>query len=158
MSIFSSRGFTMVELMVVIVLVSIMAAFSLWGYQALHQSASIKEDVNKIGTMLKSARNWAFTRKQEVTVDINGNTTLRARYDSDGDGTADTNIMPAISLSEGYAINTGSLVINQRGLYSTTGTVYRTASSTTASGKQDCVVVSLARAILGKYQSGNCNP
>lgn len=152
----NKRGFTLLELMIVIALAMLMAGFSLWGYHSLHKSADISRDINKIAAILKTSRNWAFTRKKAILVTIT-DTTLRAQW-TDTKGVS-CDIMQPVTLSEKYSLSSTpgpDIHISQRGVFIDTGKIFRTASISSSSGKEDCIAISRIRAIPGKYNGTTC--
>ncbi|CAG36197.1 pilus assembly FimT family protein [Desulfotalea psychrophila] len=160
------RGFTLLELMIVIVLVGIMATFSLASYQKMTQAKNIENDLSKITRFIKAGRVWAFTHKQEVTVSLlkegtsgDKHTTIVSRWDDAGTG---TDTQKEVVLNYIYASNYGSdsFSITSRGNLAN-GHIRLLAdnretalSNPAATG--DCITINNIRVRQGKYDGTSC--
>jgi len=68
MSVFISRGFTLVELMITISIASILLAVAVPGYQSLMKGSHLATQANQFMTALHYARSEAVKRGMRVTI------------------------------------------------------------------------------------------
>lgn len=59
----SSKGFTIVELMVVIIIITIVASIGTNGYQSQRKQVRYNDSILRVLTMIKQARNYAVTSR-----------------------------------------------------------------------------------------------
>jgi prepilin-type N-terminal cleavage/methylation domain-containing protein len=148
-----SKGFTLVELMIVVAIIGVIAAMATSKFTGISDAASISEDMHNLSAFLKGKRLDAFTMKEEIDISINaGGNVLSATVDPTGSAT------PAGSITLNNVITPVSTTyaINSRGLFSTTGTI-RLASTDNYSA-YSCIAISSARVRLGEWRDDLSTP
>jgi len=135
------RGFTLIELVIVIMIVGILVSIAMSNYSTVARRNRIYSDLNKISSFLQNKRLQAFSQKQTVTLTLGGNTLTSAP----GGG----------SVVVENSFTGGPFTVNSRGLFSVGGNFHLTGSDYGAS--YSCVVVSASRVRMGNWDGTNCN-
>lgn len=146
-----NKGFTLIELAVVLVITGIIMAIGIQRYSFIQQTIDTNDDMHKISSFLKSKRLTAFTVKNDIdiTTDATG-TILNATRDPGGAAIADG----SISLNYPVAPASSTFTINSRGLFSTTGNIR--LATVNNSVNFSCVVIDAARIRLGGWNGAAC--
>lgn len=153
----NNRGFTLVELVVAIAIMTIMAVIVLGGFARWRTASKIEGDVDAIWSYLQDARLVAFSEKRN----------LQVRMDSSGKKITITDpndanfIYPDLELQSPFRItSTGTFDVNMRGYYSPGRSIILNngMSHTVVPTSQSCVVVSTTRARKARWTGGdNCD-
>lgn len=136
----SDRGFTLIELMVVLAVVGILLATAMHNYRRTSQVSSINRDLNMITSFLQEKRLEAFSQKTEITVTATANSLSTPAHKT-------------IFMENAFVVP-ANFVVNVRGLYSTTGTLRLADMS--AGSPNNCVSVSISRVRIGTWNGADC--
>ncbi len=132
----TTRGFTLIELMVVIALIAILTAIAIPSYQTFMVRSRLKGAARQVMSDLMNARMMAVSLNQNVKVHIEGDGhTYQIWSDANNDGTVASNEGVNISkdLHQDYhdvaLSKTNDPIFNPRGAASQFGTVTVTNSA-----------------------------
>ncbi len=149
----TARGFTLIELIVVIALIAILTAIAVPGYQTFMVRSRLKGAARQVMSDLMNARMMAVSLNQKVKVHIEADGhTYEIWSDADGNGTVATNEGVNISkdVHQDYhdvaLSTTNDPIFNPRGAASQLGTV----TVTNSAGSRDITV-----AISGRVAVSN---
>lgn len=134
----TERGFTLVELMIVIAVVGILLSIAVSSYRRLARITSINYDLHAIVSFLQSKRLEAFTRKAPIAIPAAASTKSIV-----ANGTT-------LTLENSFVVPV--ITINERGLFSTVGTIR--LLSTSDGSVNNCITVSLTRVRMGTLNAG----
>ncbi len=107
----NQKGFTMIELMVVVVIVGILAAIAIPLYGKYVKNARVTECTGRIGEVITAAKAWA-----QENQDASGNPTWPSGAGGVVDLTATENFTYAISAGGGANANTTAMSITGTGV------------------------------------------
>lgn len=136
----SERGFTLIEMMVVVTIVGILMTIAMHNYRQASSISSINRDLNNITSFLQEKRLEAFAQKTTITV------TATAKSLS-------TLANGAIAMENTFVVP-ANFVVNTRGLYTTTGTLR--LASLSAGSSYNCVTVATTRVRMGTWNGVDC--
>jgi len=86
-----TKGFTLTELMIVILILGLIAVFSVPGYHRFMQTWKLNGEVQEFASMLRTARSAAVMKNIPVVFNFDmANNTYSYFEDNDGDGAHDT--------------------------------------------------------------------
>ncbi len=108
------KGFTMIELMVVVVIVGVLSAVAVPMYGKYVKNARITEATSRIGEIVTSAKTWALDNQNAA-----GNPIWPAAAGGIVDLTASSNFTYAITGGGGSNANTNALVLTATGVAGT---------------------------------------
>ena len=139
----NDSGFTLVELVVVLLVVCILISIAMSNYNTMSRRNRIYSDLNKMSSFLQDKRLQAFSQKQTVTFTLAGNTLTSA---PGGESVVVENSFIG-----------GPFTVNSRGLFSVGGNFHLTGTDYGAA--YSCVVVASTRVRMGEWDSGTgvCN-
>lgn len=141
-------GFTLLELLIVMVIVGLVAVISLPAFTGLNESARIHEDLNKMSAFIKSARIWAFTHKQEVEVTLGGVGRGNMYLESKTTTTPPVNTNERLNINYAYTTSVaGPIAVTTRGTMSGM-TITLNDPSENPSGQEDSLVISTSRVLI----------
>ncbi|MBU4229548.1 MAG: pilus assembly FimT family protein [Desulfurivibrionaceae bacterium] len=136
----SDRGFTLIELMIVVAVIGILMTIAMGNYTQTSRRSSINRDLNAIASFLQEKRLEAFSQKLQITV-----TATATNLSTPANG--------AITMENPFVVP-ANFVVSTRGLYTTTGTLRLADMS--AGSPNNCVTVSITRVRMGAWDGANC--
>lgn len=163
----NKQGFTIIELIVVLVIMGILIAMATLSYQSLQQRADVEQKVKRMYTDLMNTRIRAMQRGRIHFVTMTTGATTYSIYEDtftapDGDGVPDTakdTLLSSQSVAP-YTLELQTAAMspvqfNTKGLVSgTTGWVRINA---TTIGEYDCIFIDQIRTGMGKMNGANCD-
>lgn len=141
------KGFTLVEVLIVLTLIIILATIAIPKFSSWVLKYKIEGDVKKIEGILQEARVLAFTKKQNLTVNINNTQACI------NDGTSNIKCIDLDINFNSYSIN-----IDKRGYYETWISIFPANSTLAAEIKPaySCLKTHLLRVRLGEIDGTAC--
>lgn len=147
----NSQGFTLIELIIVVAIISIIVMIAANKFTQISQSASIGEDIHSISSFLKRQRLNAFSIKERIDVSFNpGGDLISAASDPLGAKVAEGSISLNNAMVTVPANTTFS--INSRGLFSNTGSIRLSTLSQATS--DTCITITASRVRIGTWNNG----
>jgi len=137
-------GFTLIELMVSIVIITLLAALWMRSFTYWSKRSGIESDVNNIQTFLQHKRLQAFAEKR----------TLRIALRNNGTQVCESTDNTCIELKNPFMAS-GNITITDRGTFSTG--YFRLSGGTQVNPSFSCVSVSSTRARIGIWSGGVCD-
>lgn len=135
------RGFTLVELILAMAILSILAAVAINTFTSIRTSTSVGRDVNNMAAFLQKTRLTAFAQKTQIIVTVG-----TASITAPGVG--------SLGLENGFTGSSATFTINTRGMFNTTGNIRLTAANPGAAA--DCIVISQTRIRQGLWSGTSC--
>ena len=139
-----SKGVTLIELVIVLIILITLSVVFLKNLSTFNKANSIEDDCKKIYAFLQEMRLKAFSQKQVLNIELNGNGT-RLCETVQGD---------CIDLNNRFSAS-GNFTISKRGLFQTPGNIRALTSQ--GNPTYSCVAVSNTRVRLGEW-NGSCVP
>lgn len=155
------RGFTLIEIMIVLVIAGLLSAFGMIRYSQLSTVNSINNDMQSLGAFVHKQKMFAFTRKQCVHLIVTANLVSAVQDPSCDDTLGPLNDPIGDDLTTTLAMSntlrvTGPFSINTRGNLSPGGNIGLVATNTGA--EYSCVQLDNVRTRLGDWNGVNCTP
>jgi len=138
----AGAGFTLVELILAMAILSILAAVAINTFTSIRSSTSVGRDVNNMAAFLQKTRLAAFAQKNQVIITVGSNAL-----------TTSPNV-GSLGLENGFTGSSATFTINTRGMFNTTGNIRLTAANPGAAA--DCVVISQTRIRQGLWSGTSC--
>jgi prepilin-type N-terminal cleavage/methylation domain-containing protein len=163
----NNQGFTIIELIVVMVIMGVLLTMATLSYQTIQQRTDVEQKVKRMHTDLMNIRIRAMQRGRNHFVSMpTGTTTYRIYEDTftspDGNGVPD---MASDTLLSSQSVAPYTLVLqtaamspvtfNSKGLV-TTQTGWVRINATTV-GEYDCIFIDQIRTGMGKMNGANCD-
>lgn len=141
----SESGFTLVELMIVLVITAILTAITASRFDHMRTVNSINEDIHRISAFIHSEKIRSFTQKRPMTFKVVDN-----ELQDNGTSTVLLTLNNTLRAS-------GTFTITSRGIISVTnGNISVNAVNTGA--EYSCILLDNIRTRLGVWDGTNCNP
>lgn len=165
------QGFTLIELMVTVAIVTILLVYAAVNYRLLNGKLLVESDVKELSALLMRARSDAANSNAQVRVtiaansvtvhhDMNNNGAVDT-FDADNDGVNETTEPSPVNRFSDFTINSNlgvpqTIVFDRRGMTNDWQTLSMTYAPQLAP-KIDCVVIAATRINIGKIDGGgNC--
>lgn len=159
----AQSGFTLVELMIVVVLAGIILAIITLNFTQLNSKYSAESSIKEIYSTLMRARNDATTTNTSRLVVLAANQ-IQTGVDTDGNNVIDG--VPAAFSYPRFTINCNVLIptpcggttiaFDRRGLANNNQTISITGFSAGTAPAIDCIVISATRINTGIMTGGTC--
>jgi prepilin-type N-terminal cleavage/methylation domain-containing protein len=163
----NGKGFTLLELIVVIVIMGVLLTIAGLSYQDLQRRSDVDRKVKQMYTDLMNTRLRAMQHGRDHFVTMATGTTMYRVYEDtftapDGNGQLDTASDTLLS-TQGVApftlvLSTPTMTLvqfNSKGLVAGTQTGW-IRINTTANGEYDCIVIDQIKTGMGKMNGANC--
>lgn len=163
----NKKGFTLVELIVVIAIMGVLITMAMFSYQTIQQRADVEQKVKRMYTDLMNTRIRAMQRGREHFVFMPTGATTYSMYEDtftapDGDGdpnTANDTLLSSQSVAPYTLVlqtaDMSPVRFNSKGLVtSPTGWV---RIDSTAGGEYDCIEIGQIKRGMGKMNGTNCD-
>ena len=149
------KGFTLLELIVSITIISILSAIAVTAYTNWIKKVSIENDTKQIFALLSEARARAFAEKKVCGL-IFDNKDVKLVCDTDMDNsiTDETVTINKITLKNDFAKTFTYAKFDKDGTASILGTIYVNDISTDPN--YSCISISLTRTKMGKWNGSTC--
>jgi prepilin-type N-terminal cleavage/methylation domain-containing protein len=162
----NKKGFTLVELIVVIMIMGVLITLAMLSYQGIQQRSDLDQKVKRMYADLMSTRIRAMQRNRDHFVSLPSGSTIYRIYEDgpapDGDGsfnTANDTLLSTYSVAPyTLVLSTPTLTLVQfdsKGLV--TGTTGWVRINTTISGEYDCIFIDRIKTGMGKINGANCD-
>lgn len=153
----TSRGFTLVELFVLLVVLGVLAAMATQVFSSWIKKYNAEDEIKKLYSDLMGQRAYAMTRSRVAGIKLINATSYSFTEDLDDNGVTEggeENLRP-VQLKSSISWNgSGSKVeFNSLGVTSNQRTIRIIDSS---GAGYDCIVISATRINMGKYDGGEC--
>ena len=143
----NNKGLTLVELIVVTAIMGILLTMGTLGYRSLMLKADVESDTRQILSFTNTARQYSFTRKENLAVVVNGRQI--SVVDADGD------VYDNFTLTVRTPFVTDDNVAFSGGFTVSQGMIRSALENMKA--EYDCVFYEANRVKAGKYDGENCN-
>lgn len=152
----SQSGFTLVEMIVVIAVISIISAIVTLNFQRMNAKYTVESNTKEIYSILMRARNDASTTNTRRLVALAANQ-VQTGVDTNGDGDFDGT--PASTTYPRFTINFSAspVIFDRRGLTNSLQTISITGYSAGVTPTMDCIVIGATRINIGIMTGGNCD-
>lgn len=154
----SQSGFTLVELMIVVVLIGIILAMVTLNFTQLNEKYTVESNIKELYSLLMRARNEAATTNIPRFVVIGANQVQIGR-DTVGDNVMDT--VDDTKRIPRFTLNGNTFVFDRRGLPNNLQTLSITGFGGGSTPALDCIVIAATRINMGLMTAapvpgGNC--
>jgi prepilin-type N-terminal cleavage/methylation domain-containing protein len=141
-------GFTLFELLVVISIMGVLVTLGLYGYNRLVMKTNIEADTKQILAMANRARQYSFTRKEVLKLELVGNNVRVLNKN----GSVYEDLL-VITKTEFQQPSGGQITF--RDGFTTSGMLRSKLSGYAA--EYDCVLFESSRIKAGRLDGANCN-
>lgn len=153
-------GFTLIEVVVVVVLIGVILTIVTLNFQRLREKYTVESDVKEIYSILMKARNDASKTNISQLVRLNANQLVTgpdAASDGTFDGSTASTDYPRFNMNCGAnpCVN-NQVIFDRRGLANVGLTIRITDFSSGTTPVMDCIAISATRINIGKMNGVNC--
>ena len=161
----NQQGFTLLELIVILMIMGVLIAVGMLSYQGIQQRSDLDQKVKQMYAELMNTRIRAMQRSRDHFVSLpSGSNTYRVYEDGpapDGDGSFNAAVDTLLSMKKidpyTLVLSTPTLTLvqfNSKGLV--TGTTGWVRINTTVVGEYDCIFIDQIKTGMGKINGANC--
>lgn len=141
------NGFSLIELLVAVSIMGILMTMGFYGYSRLMVKSNIEADTRQILAAANRARQYSFTRKEILTLNLDGkNITVTEGGNAYGDFSLTTKTDFEIISEDGIIFRDG---------FSTAGVIRARVNAVRA--EYDCILFEASRIRAGRYDGERCN-
>ena len=146
------NGFTLLEVIIIVVIVGLLTVIAIPRLQTWREKYSVKSETRTIYSLLEKYRNYAFTRKSDIEVEVNRNQ-IEVKNPSTNDTLEELELKHSVLNSSNSS--SFSIKVSKRGTFYP-NTSIRIASNVNAT--PNCLTITINSLRLGSWNGRKCVP
>ena len=146
------KGFTLSEIIIVIFIIGLLAAIAIPRFQTWKEKYSVKSETRTVYSLLEKYRNYAFTRKSDIEIEVNRNQ-IEVKDSSTNNTLEEIELKhPILNSSNSSSF---SIKISRRGTFYPNTSIHIVSNVNTT---PNCLTVTINSIRLGNWNGRNCVP